>query len=89
MRLLENEQSDSFLESQPTACSLILSIYSPPIPSYNKKFYVFLKCFGKCEGLNPFVLIVTFEKPQENIKKPLCFLIFSGGIEMLHWEQIV
>ena len=60
-----------------------------PIPSYGKKLYVLLKCFGKCEGLDPFVLIVTFKKTAENIRKPLRFLIFSGGIEMLHWEQIV
>ena len=27
--------------------------------------------------------------PPENIRKPLSFLIFSGGRERVHWEQIV
>ena len=28
-----------------------------------------------------------FSTPPENIRKPYCFLMFSGGRERVHWEQ--
>ena len=30
----------------------------------------------------------TLSLPPENIRKPYVFLIFSGGRERLHWEQM-
>ena len=38
--------------------------------------------------VNPFVLNAPFLYPPENIRKPYGFLMFSGGRERLHWEQM-
>ena len=44
---------------------------------------------GLLISISQFVPNAPFLYPPENIRKPYGFLMFSGGRESVHWEQIV
>ena len=55
---------------------------------------VLLDVSGKSEKLSvkrhfkPICSQCTLSLPPENIRKPYGFLMFSGGTEKVHWEQM-
>ena len=55
------------------------------------EYFKTLKYVGlllKILNINPFVTNAPFLYPPENIRKLYGFLMFSGGRERMHWEQM-